>query len=665
MRIFSRRPVWQISTAFLALLALSLLSFSRAEEKLDGERLAPLLPEIMKLHVKQHDMDAAFMRRLLTQFIDQLDPSKNFFLKSEAEAVINRSDDELKALAKQAHNGDFSEYRRLLTDFLATQVARDKDLYASLEQKQDEIKELAKDRESLRKFASLKGKPPGTPPAAHPEVPGTDTAASNTDASEIKWSERATANDERQARLLRQTAGLYAFNKSYLKEPDDLRQAIETVRRERDKWVKVDLDAKVPSLFMKSFMLALDPHSTYLDEEDQAEFNATMERNFAGIGVQIRPCPLGAQVAEVIKGGPADKSKRFAPGDQIVAVDGTVLAGMPINKIVKLIKGEKSTDVKLAVLKHEGGATEEFSIKRDTIELAEIRVKGKTFDLPGGRVAVISVQAFYDGVHTDLKNRLAELGKDKPLAGVVLDLRYNTGGLLQEALGLAGLFIKSGPIVCERDGRNRERWHNDPVEGMVYSGPLAVLTNQFSASASEIVAGTLKEYGRAVVVAHTQTFGKGTVQRLLPLDALNLPGEITLTIAQYFLASGSSVQNKGVEPDLVIPGPKLTDEDGLLERATPNALPWAKIEGRLDAEKPEVKLWTEWKAKHLAALQEKSKQRVAAKPEFATAFDENKKNTELPPQLEDEPDDKKKDLQAEEAAAIVGDMVPTWPAEMR
>jgi hypothetical protein len=265
------------------------------------------------------------------------------------------------------------------------------------------------------------------------------------------------------------------------------------------------------------------------------------------------------------------------------------------------------------------------------------------------------------------------LSKEKPLAGVVLDLRSNSGGSLEEAVRLVGLFIKSGPVVGERDGRNHVAWQKDRDREIAFDGPLVILTNQFSASASEIVAGTLKAYGRAMIVGHTQTFGKGTVQQVLPLGPDHLPGDLKLTIAQYYLADGSSVQLKGVEPDVVIPGPKLLDEEGLLERATPSALPWDQIPGLLDKARPEVKLWTDWKTGNLALLQEKSKVRVAANQPLLDAFDPAKlkeaaakaedgaepANPDAPPALDEKKD---KDYQADEAAAIINDMIPTWPS---
>ncbi|MFH0937873.1 MAG: S41 family peptidase [Planctomycetota bacterium] len=427
------------------------------------------------------------------------------------------------------------------------------------------------------------------------------------------------------------------------------------------------MEDEVPKLFLKSFMGAMDPHTDYFDA-DEDEFIERLEASFAGIGVQIRPCPLGAQIEDIIKGGPCERSGKFARGDQIVAVDDFTLVGLPINKIVKRIKGKIGTDVKINLLKRESKIIESILLKRDKIKLAEIRVKGRKFETAAGVVGLVSVQTFYKDVHSDVSEKIKELGGEK-LAGVVLDLRFNYGGYLEEAVSLTGLFIKSGVVVGERDGSDRIEWKKDTNPDADYLGPLVVLVNQFSASASEIVAGTLKDYGRAVIVGPTQTFGKGTVQRVFPLSILNLPGEIKITTQQYFLAGGSSVQLEGVKPDIIIPGSKLLEDEGMLERTYENAIPFSKIKGELNLDQPEVQSWLEWKVTNLTTLQDKSKIRVAANVEFQDNFNPKKKKTEEPAvaRNSDEPpplvDIKKdeKDTQADEAAAIAQNIAATWP----
>lgn len=659
-----------LSLALVASFIASIPAFGA--EKLTSEQVAALVPQLFKLHLRQRDMDVPFMKRMMKEFVNGLDPAKNFYLKDEAEALYNIPDEELIKIRDAALDGDFTHFRDIVKTFMETHIGRDEALYAGLDKRIEEVKAILKEADKEKAEKKADESAPGTEKKD-------DKAESDTDVEDelekIKWNERPATHADREKRLMKVLSAYFGINKTYLSENDAFTLAVQTVREEREKWKRKKLDDETPKLFLKSFMDAMDPHTDYFDAEEDEEFTDRLERSFAGIGVQIRPCPLGAQIEEVLKGGPADKSKKFGKGDQIIAVDEFTLAGLPINKIVKRIKGKIGTEVKLTVLKRETKQTEQIVLKRDTIELAEMRVKGKKYDTEAGPIGLVSVQTFYRGVHRDVRDRIRELGKDKPLVGVVLDLRGNHGGYLEEAVGLAGLFIEDGPIVGEKDGQNKIDWKFDPDSNAEYGGPLVVLVNQFSASASEIVAGTLRDYGRAVVVGPTQTFGKGTVQRVIPLGTLNLPGEIKITTHQYFLAGGNSVQLKGVEPDVTIPGMKLDKDDGMLEASVENAIPFNKINGKLDQNDDDVKLWTAWKAKVVEDLQAKSKERVAKNPEILDAFDikklrakaraerelEEKKraNPDQYPEITEKKEEK--DVQADEAVAIVKDMVETWP----
>jgi C-terminal peptidase prc len=641
----------------------------QAADNLTPENVSFCIPELLNLHLLQHNLDTEFMKRILKQFVMQLDPGKVFFLKDEAEAATAMSDVELRTLAVQAATGDFSHFNKMLQDFLNTQIVRDAALFDGLANRKEEIKALAE--EKAKSVASAKG--PNNPLAS---PGGADVPANlEDDVEKIEWSERAATQADREKRILRITAAFYKLNTSYLSENEAFKLALQSVCEWRNLWLKVDPAVEVPKLFMKSFMSALDPHSEYFEAEKEDDITDRLERSFAGIGVQIRPCPLGAFIEEVIKGGPSDKSGKFSRGDLIIAVDNISLAGLSIDKIVKKIKGQLGSEVKLSVLKRANHNTENITLKREEIKLADMRVKDKEFQTPEGVIAVIYVQSFYKDVHKDVRDKIRALSAAKPLAGVVLDLRSNLGGYLDEAISLTSLFIEPGPVVGERDGRGMVDWRHkelgDPPP--VYLGPLVVLVNQVSASASEIVSGSLKDYGRAVIVGATQTFGKGTVQRIIPLERYNLPGAIRITTQQYFLAGGDSVQLRGVEPDVLIPGPKLLEEDGMLERVDKNAVPWNSIPSEMDRNAPEIKLWHAWKDKNVTLLQEKSKARVAANPAFKDAFNPKKAKPpepanllkerggpDEPPPLEDL-NKEEPDLQAQEAVDVVKDMLSSWP----
>ena len=631
-----------------------------AAEKLSEEQVAALVPRLFEMHLKQHSMDHAFMRRVLREYAGQLDPMKSFFLKNEVDTLVNIPEEDLSRLERHVLEGDLSYFRALLAGFLDKQVTRDEALYAALENHTAEIK---------RTPPAPQTPPTPTTQPATPEVkaPVKSAAEQSDDDDKFDWQDYAETPADRENRLVKRVRNAFELDRAYLSESEAMTLALQTVRRDRQKWLelsKSERDVEVPKLFLKSFMNAMDPHTDYFDD-DEEEFTGRLERNFAGIGVQIRPCPLGVYIEEIIKGGPSDKSANLFPGDQIVAVDGFTLTGLPMSKCVKRIKGEKGAEVRLTVLRRGVKKTDEVRIRRDTVELASLRVKGKTIEANNNLIGIVSVQTFYRGVHNDVRDRIRELGATRSLDGVVLDLRGNHGGYLDEAIGVAGLFLDHGTVVGERDADNKIDWKDSP-DGAFFTGPLVVLTNQFSASASEIVAGALQDHNRALIVAATQTYGKGTVQRVVQLSTYNTPGEIKITTHQYFLPGGASVQMKGVPPDVVIPGVKL-DKDSL-ESGNENALPWAKIESRIKS-RGDAKLRAEWKARNLADLQARSKVRVDANPLWKDAYDLKKKHAaevakfpqnpeDAPPPLDPEKDDN--DLQIGEAAAITGDMVRTW-----
>jgi|SRR5579862_726042 len=682
---------------------------TRAADKLTPENVANLIPQLFRLHLSQHEMTPEFTKRMIKQYLQELDPFNRFYLKSEADEIINKSDEELAKIAEAAKNGDFSLFHSILENFIKVQVARDKDFYEHLDRQADEIKKEAEKLDAVKKVADATNKIDekmidkkaekvvGTeikkeeikkeenkeaakkePDSADHEAKPEDKTAGDEDEEDAAEAKKAlirpATHEERISRIIKSAAWYFRSNKTYLSEQESMKLALNNIAEEYTKWAKVDVDTETPKVFLKAFMAAMDPHTVYFDE-DQESFGDQLKASFAGIGVKIRPCPMGAQVEELIEGGPAEKSGQLAQQDQIIAVDGVSLAGLPINKIVMKIKGEKGTDVRLTVAKKATKATEVVTLKRAEIQLAKERVKFKRIETPQGSIGLLSVQSFYQDVSKEVKERLQEAIKEKPLAGIVLDLRANQGGYLDEAVNLAGLFIETGPIVGERNGAGFVEWRPDR-DPFYFPQPLVILTSQLSASASEIVAGALKDYGRAVIVGSTQTFGKGTVQRVIPLgNTLNLPGEIKITTHQYFVAGGESTQLNGVTPDVVIPGGKLIDD--LLEKASDNPVPFRKIDSAIDtaadSTRKEAARWQDWKKNTVAMLQENSKKRLEHNQKYKDFFDVKKRKekyeAELAAKKKLNPDEapapeKKKDEedpQADEAALIAADMATTWP----
>jgi len=391
------------------------------------------------------------------------------------------------------------------------------------------------------------------------------------------------------------------------KADDEIRKTLDRRYLNMANTVAALNDEDAFSSFLNAYTGSIDPHTDYFNPRAARLFNQSMSLSLEGIGAQLQKQDDVVVIREVIAGGPAAMSNKFKPGDRIVGVgQGTNgpmedVIGWRIDDVVDKIKGPKDTQVRLDVIPAEATLDSEpvrITLTRARVRLEEQAAKAQTLTLPadqaGGRekqIGVIKLPAFYqdfegrrsrNGEYASATRdvaRLLEEFKAKQVDGVVLDLRNNGGGSLNEAVELTGLFIDQGPVVQVRESGGRVGVQGDRDPGVAWDGPLAVLINRGSASASEIVAGAIQDYGRGLIIGET-TFGKGTVQNLVDLDRWPANetkrfGQVKLTIAQFFLPGGSSTQNKGVEPDIHFPVTVDATEFG--ESTYDNALPWTRI----------------------------------------------------------------------------------------
>jgi carboxyl-terminal processing protease len=390
------------------------------------------------------------------------------------------------------------------------------------------------------------------------------------------------------------------------KKPDEIRKTLDKRYANLAEAV-AELDGTDAfQSFLNAYTSSIDPHTDYFDPRSAERFNQSMSLSLEGIGAQLQKQDDVVVIREVLPGGPAIKSAQLEAGDRIVAVgqgaSGTMedVVGWRIDDVVEKIKGPKGTKVRLDVIPPEAGMDSKprrVVLVRDKIHLTEQAAKAKTLsipargDLPARRIGVIELPGFYQDFEgrrsnsddyasatRDVARLLAQFRAQK-VDGVVMDLRNNGGGSLNEAVELTGLFIDKGPVVQVRESGGRVSVENDRAPGVAWDGPLAVLVNRGSASASEIFAGAIQDYGRGLIIGEP-TFGKGTVQNLVDLDrwpANEKPrfGQVKLTIAQFFLPGGSSTQNKGVVPDIAFPVTVDASEFG--ESTYDNALPWTRI----------------------------------------------------------------------------------------
>ncbi|ACT06696.1 carboxyl-terminal protease [Dickeya chrysanthemi Ech1591] len=341
-------------------------------------------------------------------------------------------------------------------------------------------------------------------------------------------------------------------------------------------------------LIMNAFAREIDPHTSYLSPRNTEQFNTEMSLSLEGIGAVLQMDEDYTVINSMVPGGPAAKSKRIGVGDRIVGVG---QAGKPmvdvigwrLDDVVALIKGPKGSKVRLEVLPAgKGTKTQTITLTRERIRLEDRAVKMSIKEAGKDKVGVLDIPGFYVGLTDDVKVQLQKLEKEH-VSSVIIDLRGNGGGALTEAVSLSGLFIPTGPVVQVRDNNGKIREDSDTDDTVYYKGPLVVLVDRFSASASEIFAAAMQDYGRALIVGEP-TFGKGTVQQYRSLnriyDQMLRPewpslGSVQYTIQKFYRINGGSTQRKGVTPDIVMPTGNEAVDTG--EKFEDNALPWDSI----------------------------------------------------------------------------------------
>jgi carboxyl-terminal processing protease len=373
-------------------------------------------------------------------------------------------------------------------------------------------------------------------------------------------------------------------------------------------------------VFMNAFAREIDPHTSYLAPRKKRDFDSEMSLSFEGIGATLSQQDDYTVIMSFVTGGPAEKSKLFSVGDKIIGVGQSNSAiedviGWRLDDIVDKIRGPKGTIVKLEILPAGNNSKAKvIELTRDKIHFEDREAKLEIIDNQRGKVGVIEIPSFYMGLTEKVESLLSKANKEN-LQGLVIDLRDNGGGSLAEVITLTGLFIDSGPVVQVRDNLQKVITYDDKNKGIEYTGPLVVMVNRYSASASEIFSAAMQDYGRALIVGET-TYGKGTVQTSrnisYPVDARLHPnwpelGGAQYTVQKFYRINGGSTQLKGVEPDIEMNKVKYVDETG--ERFLDNALPWDKIPSANYLVLANIKsLLPDLESQHLA--------RISKNPEF-------------------------------------------------
>jgi len=579
-------------------LLLPVLALGKAAVLVPGPEHAKsttLIAELVRnYHYSRPELDDEISSLTLERYIDLLDPNRHFFLARDIQS--------------------FEKYRYLLDDAI-----RGADTTAAFE-----IYDIFRQRveQRISHAIALVGQ----------TYDFTIDEEYITDYEDAPWAASEEQLDELwRKRVKNDILNLKLAGKTNDKIQETIRKRYEQVLRRASQQAADD----IYQLFVNSYTGSIDPHTSYFSPHNSENFNINMRLSLEGIGAALRAKNEYTQVQRIIPGGPADLSGQLQPGDKIIGVaqDQTEMVdviGWRLQDVVQLIRGPKDSVVRLLLQPYgsgDDGPTREITLVRDKIKLegqaAKSSVIGNIPGSPGIKIGVIDIPTFY--LDFDARSRgdadyrsttrdvrrLIEKLKKKGVDGIVVDLRGNGGGSLSEATELTGLFIESGPVVQIKGTQGDIDVDSDPDPEIAYAGPLAVLVDRYSASASEIFAGAIQDYRRGIIIGEP-TFGKGTVQTLINLNRFNNGktdlGQLKVTIAQFFRINGASTQHRGVRPDIVFPTVIDIGDQG--ERSLKNALPWAKI--RAASYKPVNTSWH-----NMEALRNRDKSRIAKDPGFS------------------------------------------------
>lgn len=544
---FINAPVWALSTG---------TEPAKPAGKFNEGKVAQTVAGLMEqAHFSQKPFDTSIARIFLQNYYEMLDSSRMVFLQTDLDEFNAKYIDQLNKLTRQA---DVTPCQEIFKRFVLR-----------LEQWQPHIEELLKKKYDFTQdetFLLNRRK------ASWPK--------NEADALDL-WRKRikfellqGRLQNDKEAETVSMLAKRYQrrLKETHELEPQEILQT-----------------------YLTAFTNAYDPHSDYQSPDEAKNFKMqSITLSLTGIGAVLKSEDGYAKIVSLVPGGPADLDKRIKPNDRVISVkqekgEPVNVVDMRLSKVVDMIRGERGTKVTLTLIPTDAGdssARREVTLVRDVIRLEDQQAKAKIYEhaLPNGTVeklGVLTLPGFYgndEGVSTTVDSyKLIKQMEQEKITGLIVDLRLNGGGLLDQALGFTSLFVNEGPVVQVKDTRGRITALKMPSGKKIYDGPLVVLTSHISASASEIVAAALQDYGRALIVGDKSTFGKATVQTLVDLkDMMGWgtdwePGVLKITVQKFYRIAGGSTQLHGVLPDIVLPS--LYDYMGIGESSYPNALP--------------------------------------------------------------------------------------------
>ena len=530
--VFVRIPRIIYSLLVGCILCSNLLFATVVPPKLSSAEVVAKSEEIFKAHVKYKNFNQEIAKRSMLLFIDELDPLKTYFINGEIEQYLNPSDELLNAVVQDYKKQRLTVFEEIYGVMLVAIERRN-----SIEEK----------------------------------IKGVERSDAKTSAKEIHESPWAENREELEVKLLKirdlQRAVAEKLESSEKYELFFNRITKARIVREKEIIGKSKLEQKhqVYSFFLKGLSSSLDSHTVYFTPSEARKFLLMqIQQRLFGIGAQLRDDLNGLTVIHIMNGSPAHKSGDLKVGDKIIAVDHEPIVSMGIEEAVELIRGPKGSAVILTILREQSMGVSKFdiSIVRDEVVLSESRYGTHIEPFGDGVIGCLQLHSFYQDPTSsssdDMRTEINKMKRDHKLLGIVLDLRHNSGGLLPQAVQVTGLFIKKGVVAVIKDCDDNKQKLRNLSGSPAWDGPLIVLTNRGSASAAEIVALSLSDYGRCIVIGEESTFGKGSYQTFTlestNVEKVNPRGEYKVTRGKYYTTSGNTPQLVGVKSDIEVPG---------------------------------------------------------------------------------------------------------------
>jgi carboxyl-terminal processing protease len=648
----------------LALVVVNVSSVCGADQPtlLESHDVNRIMNQILQKHVEQKDMNKEVIARSFHIFIDQFDPLKLYLLESEVAPYLNPSDQLLKQTVKDYEVGNLKAYYDLLTLC------------------QNSIRRARGWRDTMQKNSTA-----------------VITSALKFDPNQIeedpKWATSATVLQRRMWEQLIRFGKMQVSKigeKSVKGKEKSIISLYERNLRSMENEYLLENENGAPLTaqikenefvlrVLKAMSKSLDAHTAFYSSSEAYDMKVRLEKGFQGIGVVLQESIDGVLITKLIDGGPAAKSGKLQVNDRIISIDGISVVDMPFDKVLDVIRGEEGSTINLVIKRVEVVNAKEalsqfkVSLQREAITLDDERVDIAYEQYEDGIIGTLTLHAFYEsnnGISSvrDMREALRELNRAGKLKGLILDLRDNTGGFLMQAVKVAGLFISNGVVVVSKYSDGQIRYFRDIDGYSYYDGPMVVLTSKGSASAAEIVAQALQDYGVALVVGDERTYGKGSIQHQNVTDGAS-SSFYKVTVGRYYTVSGKSTQIKGVKADIVVPTtlskeklgeefldyPLIADKvqpsyDDLLADMDDEAKQWYRRHYTPSIQKKNP-LWYE----HLNMLKENSRARIAANQDyqlFLKALDDRALREQLIAKEEKAPDYPQK-----EALNIIKDMI--------